>query len=87
MRRVRADTRMIVVEHEYRLILRIGCAGHASIPGTEIAVLDVCWGARRACGSPLTLPGTIVTMGGDDHPFLTERVPSLFPHRHAGVDH
>ena len=86
-RRVRADTRMIVVEHEHRLIVGIARAAHAQVARTEIAVLDVFWRPRAGHHGPFPMPRTILTMGGNDHPLLAKRMPPLFPGGDAGALH
>jgi hypothetical protein len=70
---------MIVVEHEDRRVVRIAATAHADVAWAEIAALHVVRDRRGARGGTFAVPWPILSMRGNDYPFLAKRVPSLFP--------
>src|SRR6185436_15580117 len=77
---------MIVVKNEDPAVLRVDGATHARVTGTEIAIVNVWWSRSASLLHRLTTPGTILPVGGDNHPFFPEGMPSLFPCHGGGSD-
>src|SRR6185369_9786155 len=91
LRSIESHTRMIVIEGEYAFVLVITMAAYPGIAGTEVAVFHVGWNRRtlrKSAVESFTVPRPILTVRGDDHPLLTQRMPTLFPFhwfRHPNV--
>ena len=85
-RRLRTDARMIIIEDKHLPIMFISAAADSLVTGTQIATLEVFRRGTFAEGctaGDFAMPRAILTMGGNDHPFLAKRMPSLFPSGHA----
>jgi hypothetical protein len=70
---------MVVVENENLLIVWIRRAADSCIPGAKVAVRVVAWKYDFLSRDLLTAPRPILSMSGDNYPFLTQRMPSFFP--------
>src|SRR5260370_1852444 len=72
---------MVVVEHVYAAVLGGALSRAPHVARAEVAVRDVGRQGPGAHGFPnaLILPGPLVTMGRDDDPFPSHRMPTLFP--------
>src|SRR6266851_5289788 len=72
---------MVVVEHVYAAVLGVALSRAPPVARAEVAVRDVGRQGPGAHGfrNALSLPGPLVTMGRDDDPFPTQRMPTLFP--------
>src|SRR6478672_1581482 len=79
---VRPDTGMVVIENKQAFVILIANAARANVAGTEVAIFDVVR-KLRLIGSGtfdrFTTPRSILTMSGDDDPFLAQRMPTLLP--------
>src|SRR5436190_4730236 len=85
-RRVQAHAGVVVIKDEDAVVVWIDCAADAGVAGTEITVGDIGWPGVAVMRDCLTAPGTILPMGRDDHPFFTQRMPTLFPRHVVGPD-
>src|SRR5216683_8289357 len=72
---------MVVVEHVYAAVWGVALSRAPHVARAEVAVRDVGRQGPGAHGfrNALTLPGPLVTMGRDDDPFPSQRMPTLFP--------
>ena len=78
--RIGRDTGQIVVEDKDARVFFVAGAMHAGVSGAEIAILHVGrLGGDRVAADICSGPGPSVAVGGDDHPFLTQRMPALLP--------
>src|SRR2546423_2546323 len=68
--RFQSHAGMIVIKHEDAAILRIDGAADARVTRAEITIVDVRRARSVLCLHPLTTPGTILPIGGDNHPLL-----------------
>ena len=84
--RLQTDAGMIVIKDEDSGILRIDSAANARVARTEITIFDVRWSRAVLMLHRLTTPGTILPMGGDNHPLFAQRMPAFFPnHKFVGT--
>ena len=74
------DTGVIVVEDERALILRISPAADPRVSGAKVTVGNIVGQPRRVVLDGLADPGTILPVSSNYNPFLTQRVPTLFPY-------
>ena len=68
--RFQSHAGMIVIKHEDAAILRIDGAADARVTRAEITIVDVRRSRSVLMLHRLTTPGTILPMGGDNHPFF-----------------
>src|SRR5438128_3109274 len=74
-----SHTRMIVVEDEGGGVLGVALAADACIAGTQVAVRDISRQFRLLMLDRLAYPRAVLPVGGNNHPFLTQGMPSFFP--------
>jgi len=83
--RVLPHARVVVVEDVGAAVLRVGLAADAHVAGTQVAAGVVGRRRRRRRAQLLTRPRAGLPMRRDDHPFLAQRMPALFPHCRTDV--
>src|SRR5436190_16495608 len=70
---------MIVVKNINAIVVRYDGATHSRVPRTQIAIVDVWWNRLLFLRNCLATPWAILSMGRNDHPLFSQRVPTLFP--------
>ena len=77
--RRRSDARMIVVEDKDTGIRIVSHAARTDIAGAEWAIVHIGRHDLRVTSDRLPHPGSLIPVCSDDYPFLTQRMPALFP--------
>src|SRR4030095_5653053 len=78
-RRIHPHGWMIVIEEKHTIVRWFASPAYTIISGTEITIFDVLRQRLRFVLDGLAAPGPPLTMRGDNHPLLTQGMPSLFP--------
>src|SRR5215510_10987675 len=70
---------MIVIEDERACVIVVALAADASGAGAEVTIGQVIGQRRILAINRLAVPGPVLSVRGDNNPFLTQGMPSFFP--------
>ena len=82
MRCFKTDARMIVIKDENAGIVFVTLSADSAVAWAQVTIFDVFRQGRfplRGSLDCLALPGTILPMGGNNDPFLSQGMPAFFP--------
>src|SRR5262249_39219870 len=78
-RRVETNARMVVIEDERARVIVIALAADARIAGTEVAIGQIVRQRRFFMLDCFAAPRAVLSVRGDNDPFLAQGMPSFFP--------
>src|SRR5688572_33249560 len=79
------NARMIVVENVNAPVGLVSVSANSIVPRAEVTIRDI-FGDGAACGLSghgFPAPGSILPVGGDNHPLFPQWMPALLPFRSA----
>src|SRR5262245_10318913 len=73
---------MVVIEDKNPTVILVATAADAGIARTEVTILDIFRKSGLQAGrttESLAMPGAILSVGGNNDPLLSQRMPPFFP--------
>jgi hypothetical protein len=70
---------MIVIKDEYLFVIWIRFPANSRVSGAKVTVSSIVRKCDLLGRDLLAAPWPVLSMRGDDYPFLAQRMPSFFP--------